>query len=123
MSDDWMPEELREDWARGRAEAEAARDELDKAYDPAQWTDAQHDTYAEIVDRARAKSKSGERMSNEEKQALKEYLKNPDKWIADTKADIANRREDATPNVRYDESTGTYYDRYGRECDSKGERY
>lgn len=120
MSDDWMPDHLREDWARGRAEAEAARDELENTYDPAKWTDAQHDTYAEIVDRAREKSKSGERMTPEEKQALKEYLKNPDKWIADVKADIANRREDATPNVRFDPETGLYYDRYGRECDSQG---
>ncbi len=122
-NNNWMPEDLRADWDRAKADAQAARDELDKSYDPAQWTDAQHATYADIVDKAREKSKTGERMTKEEKQALKEYLKNPDAWLSQVKSDIANRREEATPDVRYDEATDSYYDRYGRECNSRGERY
>lgn len=121
MSDNyWMTPEQQEDWKKANEDTDRRRAEVES---PSQWSNDTHEEFADIVDRARAKSKSGERLTQEEKQALKEYLKNPDAWLQNTKADIANRREDATPNVRYDESTGSYYDRYGRECNSKGERY
>lgn len=112
-----MTPEQREDWARGREETQQRREEVES---PSQWSNDTHEEFADVVDRARAKSKSGERLTQEEKQALKECLKNPDAWVQNTKADIANRREDATPNVRQDPETGLYYDRYGRECDSQG---
>jgi hypothetical protein len=119
----WMPEDLRGEWDRAKEEAEAARERVESASNPEEWTDAQHELFASIVDKAREKSKSGERMTKEEAAALKAYLKNPDVEYQRIKADIANRREEATPDVRYDESSGTYYDRFGRECDSNGNRY
>lgn len=118
MSDNyWMTPEQREDWNRGREETEQRRAEVEP---PERWSDATHDEFSDIVDEVRRKSKTGERMTRAEKQALKEMLKNPDKWLSDVKANIANRREDATPDVRFDPDTGLYYDRFGRECDSHG---
>lgn len=118
-----MPEHLRDEWDKAKADAQAHREAVERTYDPAQWSDAQHDTFAELVNKAREKSKNGSRMTREEAEALKQYLKNPQIEYDRIKQDIANRREDATPDVRYDESTGSYYDRYGRECNEKGERY
>ena len=118
-NNNWLPDNLRDEWNKAKADAEAHRAEVEKACDPGQWTDAQHDAFVELVNRAREKSKNGRRMTKAEAEALKQLLKNPDKWAADVRADIANRREDATPNVRSD-GEGGYIDRYGRPCDKDG---